>query len=223
MVLARFESGWEDGAGVFGWVAFGLATIASFCWLTLLFVSLTQRERTGRHATIQPGHIHLTVATPTSPGGPDQEALRSIQYLGAADLAIIVFPHERRAQVSKYRYGPTDAVAVSVTVVKVRARSMSFDADAFRRAFQAQGMIAHTATEPASPVDLADAGLQVVAEALGFSREEANELMAECLKVASGKPDADPQEVRQNIHVAGIAVGLAFGYLGALRAEGTEK
>jgi hypothetical protein len=112
------------GGGVEGAVA-GCAAFAASVGIvlaTLCVGILRQRpdSTAGRHATVQPGKVLLTVGMTERPCmKTDIDMLGTSQQLADADLAIDLFPEERRAKVVKYRYGPTDAVEPVVVVVKV--------------------------------------------------------------------------------------------------------
>jgi len=117
------------GSVLFAWggliVFAGLAAAAALFTDTAILSWAAQRKEdregpgVGRHATVQPGRILLTVEMADPPPPAEGQEPGSAALLADADVAIEVNPGERRGRVSKYRYGSTDAIAVDVVTVKV--------------------------------------------------------------------------------------------------------
>jgi hypothetical protein len=96
---------------------------------------------------------------------------------------------------------------------------MTFDPTALGDAFEANREIADSAEGQAPKEDYADKGLQTVAADLGLNREQANALMAECLRACVADRQIDLAEVRKLKVPCWIAVGMAFGWLAHERTD----
>jgi hypothetical protein len=94
-------------------------------------------------------------------------------------------------------------------------------AEAFELNAQVAERVASEATEPPDLGDPASEECIAVAVDLGYSEEEAHELMNLCL-VASSKGD-DPVEARKSRLAVSLAVGHYFGVLARVRQTGAKK